>query len=296
MRLFIVLIFLYSLVVAKEYKVGFAQDTLANDWRLAQVNEVKEEIKKYPFLDLTILDTKGSFAKQILDIESFINDKYDFIITSPIEAHMTSLVLQKALQQGIKVILIDRGITSQDYTVFIAPNNRLIAKEAGNYIVKHLQKGTVLMLEGVKGATPTIERTEGFEEVIKDYPQIKVIKRRANYLRADAIAVMDELYNQNIKIDAIYSQSDSMLSGVRYVREKQGDNLPLLIVGIDYIAEAKEAIQKNQQDVSFTYPTCGKEGVKAIIDIINGKKHPKNIVIDTIKVDKTNVDSIEPIF
>ena len=34
----------------KTYVVGFAQDTMANDWRIAQVRSVERELKKHDFI------------------------------------------------------------------------------------------------------------------------------------------------------------------------------------------------------------------------------------------------------
>ena len=294
--IFIILVipmFLFS----KEYKIGFAQDTLANDWRVAQVEAVKSEIKKYPFLKLTVRDAKAQVSNQIADIEYFINNNYDFIITSPINPKITSIALKKAIKKNIKIILLDRGIEKDYYTTFIAPDNQLIAKEAATLMVKKMDgKGTILILEGIKGATPTIQRTNGFMSIIKKYSNIKIIKKRANFLRADAIKVMEEIYNNNIKFDAIYSHSDSMLSGVRTVMKSKSKNMDILMVGIDYINESKDAIINGQQSATFTYDTCGKEGIKSIIDIIDGKNIIKNQVINTTMVTKQNVMLIDPIF
>lgn len=38
MRVIIIALLCMTLVFAKEYKIGFAQDTLANDWRKAQAD------------------------------------------------------------------------------------------------------------------------------------------------------------------------------------------------------------------------------------------------------------------
>lgn len=283
---------------AKEYKVGFAQDTLVNDWRKAQVEEVVKESEKYDFLSISIKDAKGSMSKQIFDIESFINKDYDYIITSPIEPTITPMVLKKALAKGIKVILIDRGIDSEDYTTFISPDNFKIAQKAAKYLFKKMNyKGTVLVLQGIKGATPTILREQGFQSVAKKYKDIKVVKKRANYLRNDAIVALEEIYKDGIEFDAIFSHSDSMLIGARKVMKKYNDspkNIPT--VGMDYIKPAKEAILKGTQSASFVYPTCGKEGVEAIVKIIKGENVPKNITIETKMVDKNNVLQVDPIF
>ncbi|MGM0519993.1 MAG: substrate-binding domain-containing protein [Campylobacterota bacterium] len=294
----IVLFFILALTSnAQTYKVGFAQDTLANDWRQAQVDEAINEAKKYDYLELTIKDAKGSVARQILDIESFIKDDYDFIITSPINPNLTSKALEKAIQNDIKVILLSRNTKGDTYTTFIAPDNYKIAKQTAKYLLKKIDyKGTILMLQGIKGASTTHLREKGFEDVAKEYSDVKIIKRRANFLRNDAINVMEDIYNKNIDFDAIYSHSDSMLIGARIVMNKYNDTKSKPTAGIDYIKDAQEAILEGNQSVSFTYPTCSKEGIEAIVKIIKKEKVPKNIVIDTKMIEKDNASMVKPIF
>lgn len=289
--------FLLSMAFSKEYKIGFPQDNLSNDWRKAQVLQVQEEVKKYPFLKLDIKDAQGKVSNQIADIEYFIHNNYDFIITSPINPKISAQVLKKAMDKNIKIILLSRGIHTNDYTTFIQPNNYQIAQDAALYMAKKLNfKGTVLMLKGIETSTASIQRTEGFIEAMKAYPNIKIIEKTANYLRADAIKIMEEIYETHTSFDAIYSQSDSMLSGARHVMKKYGKDLNVLMVGIDYYQEAKEAISKGEQTASFVCPTGAKEGVAAIVDIINGKKVPQNIFIETQLVTQQNVDSVGAIF
>ncbi|MEA2050142.1 MAG: substrate-binding domain-containing protein [Campylobacterota bacterium] len=292
---FYILIF-FNTIFAQEYTIGFAQDTLANDWRAAQVKEVKNEVSKYPNLKLIVKDAKGKVSNQIRDIQRFIDQGVDFIITSPKDAKITSLVLKKAIKKGIKVILISRTITSDDYTAFVAPNNYLIGEDAAKYLAKRLNyKGDILMLEGVKGASSTIQRGEGFRKVIEKYPNMKIISRRANYLRNDAIKIMEKIYKKNIKFDAIYSHSDSMLIGARSAILRMNKPIPPS-VSIDYIKETQDAITDGKQLASFLYPTAGKQGVELIVDIIKGKKVAKNTTLKTIMITKENVDNIQPIF
>lgn len=296
MKQIIYLLLFINLLQGKEYVIGFAQDTLANDWRAAQVQEVKDEIKKYSNLKLIVKDANGQVSNQIRDIQRFIKQNVDFIITSPKDAKITSLVLKKAMEKGIKVILISRTITSDDYTAFVAPDNYNIGVDAGKFLAKHLDyKGTVLMLEGVQGASSTIQRAKGFEDAVAKYPNIKIIKKIGNYLRNDSIKVMEKIYENNIKFDAIYSHSDSMLIGARTVMNRLGKEL-VPSVSIDYIKETQKAIKNGNQLASFLYPTSGKQGVQLIIDIINGKEVPKNTILDTIMITKENVNNVKPIF
>jgi ribose transport system substrate-binding protein len=107
---------------------------------------------------------------------------------------------------------------------------------------------------------------------------------------------MNEIYDKNIHFDAIYSQSDSMAAGARVVIDKRDDRRDIPIIGIDYISEARDAILNGKQLASFIYPTCAKKGIETIVSLIEGKKVPKNLIIDTIMVDKDNVKFQKPIF
>lgn len=296
-RFIVLLSVLAAVATAQTYKIAFIQDTLGNDWRKAQVDQAIVEALKYDFLDLDIRDADAKVAKQIYYIEQCIDRAYDFIITSPIDPKLSSMVLQKALEKDIKVILLSRGVDSDNYTTYIAPNNYQIGKQAARLLLKKMDyKGTVLMLQGIDGATPTRDREDGFEEVASQYEDIKIIKRRGNFLRNDTIKVMEQLYQNKIAFDGIYSHSDSMLEGAREVMQRYGDSLQKPMVGIDYIQSAQKAIKAGVQTASFTYPTASKEGIEAIVDIIRGKEVQKDRVIDSTMVTKDNVDEIEPIF
>lgn len=294
---FIILCLLPLIISAKEYTIGFAQDTLKNDWRLAQVEELKNEVKKHPNLKLIIKSANTKVSKQIRDLELFIKQDLDFIITSPIEPNITSLVLKKAIDKGIKVILLISTISSNNYTAFISPDNEKIGEEAAKHLVNILnKKGVILELQGIKTATSTIKRSAGFSKILKQYPNIKVIKENANFLRTDAIKVMEKIYKKNIKFDAIFSHSDSMLEGVRKVMNKYNKDLTTPMIGIDYIKASKEAIKDGHQTATFVYQTSAKEAIQAIVDIINNKPIQKNITLNTLKITKDNVKEIQPIF
>jgi ABC-type sugar transport system substrate-binding protein len=87
-----------------------------------------------------------------------------------------------------------------------------------------------------------------------------------------------------------------MLIGAREVMKKYRSTKDIPMVGIDYINPAKEAILSGEQLASFTYPTCGKEGVDAIVRLVKKEDIPKNTTIDTQMIDKNNALQIEPIF
>ena len=296
MRKLIILFLLCSFLSAKDYTIGFAQASLSNDWLKSQLQEMKKSLQSYKNLKLIVKNADGKVSKQIRDIEEFIKMKVDFIIAMPLDTKITALALNKAHKKGIKVILISRTIDGEGYDAFIGPNNYEIGKDSAKILVKKLsRKGTILVLKGIKGASSTKQRTAGFLDGIQKYPNIKVIEKTANYQSNDAMKVMEELYKSNIKFDAIYAQSDSMLIGARTVMNSQNAK-KIPTVSIDYIKATQQAIIDGEQFAAFVYPTSAKEGIDLIKDMINKKDVPKVTYIKSKLVTKENAQNIKPIF
>ncbi len=279
--------------------VGFSQDTLGNDWRQAQARELEQAFAKLPGYRLLVTDGMGRTAKQISDIEDLLRLPVDILIASPRDSHAMTPVIGKAHRNGIPVILLTRSIEGNDYTTLIAPDDASIARDAAHHTAEALKhRGNILMLQGLPSASTAMVRTTAFEQALQPYPQLRISARKVgNYLRADAVRAVEEALAEKVPFDAIYAQSDSMASGARLALKKAGiDPASKVIVGIDYISEAREAIRAGEQDASFLYPTCSREAVAAVKALAQGKQLPKRIVVDSLKITRANVERVAPIF
>ena len=294
------MILLSSILYASaEVKViAFAQDTMANDFRKAQVFEVRDAIVAHPNLKFIYSDAKGKTSMLMYQIDTFIKDKVDLIIVGTNDANAVVPVVTKAYKSGIPVIILDRGINSTEYTTFINSDNLKIGTIVGKYIAKKLNyKGKVLLFEGLLKADVTQLRSKGFLDEMAKHKEIKVIKRTGNYLRRDAIKEMEKLIKDGIEVDAIFGESDSMISGVRSAMQRfKKDPSSVIMVGCDYTSEAQREIRKGNQTGSVKFPLAGKQAVDYAIEIFEGKELPKHIFIPVELVTKENVDIVEPIF
>lgn len=283
----------------RSYLVGFAQDTLGNDWRQAQVRELEQALARYPFIRFISTDGQGRTAKQIMDIETLVAQGVDLLVTSPRDFKALSPVISDVYRRGIPVVLLTRRIASDDYSIFLGADDRQIARKAADYLAARLRgKGRILMLKGVPTATTAINRTQGFQDQIDAHSGLQIVAvKTANYQHADAIQAMEEVLAAGVQFDAIYAQSDSMATGARMVLERHGiDPATVPIVGIDYMTESREAIRMGKQAISFTYPTGGREGAEYIARLLQGESVPKEVTLESIMISRDNVEHVAPLF
>ncbi|MGQ9371789.1 substrate-binding domain-containing protein [Azospirillum sp. ST 5-10] len=279
--------------------VAFAQDTLENDWRIAQVRDVERALKPYRNVRFVYSDAGGRVAQQIFDIERFAAGNADVLITSPLDATVMAPVIASVHARGIPVVLLSRRVVGDAFTSFVHASNRAIGRDAARFLAERLGgRGRVLVLQHIPTTTPAIERTEGFLEELANLPGLSVAAiRRADSLRSKAILAVEEVLAEGIAFDAIYAQSDSMASGARFALRRAGiDPATVPTVGVDYIAEARAAVLAGEQAGSFLYPTFGREGADLAVRLLRGEAVPKEVVVDTRLVTKANAASIPPIF
>jgi len=278
--------------------IAFAQDTMANDFRRAQVFEVRDEAGKYPELSFVYSDGQGQTSLMIRQIEQFIAQKVDLLIIGTNDEYAVVPVVSKAYKAGIPVIVLDRGIHGSDYTTFINSDNLKIGRLGAEYIANELNgKGVVLLFEGIQEADVTQLRSQGFIDEISKHKDIQVIKRTGNFLRKDAVIEIEKLLKQGVHIDAIFSESDSMLSGVRMVLKRYSiDPASMVMVGVDYISEAQAAIRDGSQAASIMFPLGGTATIMNALKIFNGETVPKHIYNPVKLVTKKNVEEVVPIF
>lgn len=283
----------------RQFVVGFSQDNMSNDWRAAQVREMQRALEAYPDIRFVYRDARGQAARQAWNLEQLAEEGVDVLVTSPRDVRGMTPVISALHRQGKSVVLLTRRILTDDYTSFIGTDDREIARQAARFMAERMGgKGRVVMLRGVPTASTAIQREKGFLEELQRYPGIEVVASPvANYLRNEAIRVMEPLLARELRFDAIFAQNDGMASGARIALKKAGiDPKSIVIVGIDYIPEAREAIRNGEQAASFTYPTSGREGAETVVRILRGEAVPREQTVPFTMVTRDNVERVPTIF
>ena len=253
---------------SNKVKVGVAISNFDDQFLISMVDQMKAfAAENYADeMEVTFVDGKDDPAKQLGQIENFITQGMDKIILVPVDSETSNAVSKMVVEAGIDIIYCNRPPQSVFDGVYAVVSPQ---KEAGVMQMEYLAekagyKGNVVVLMGILGHDAQIKRTQGFEEVVAKYPDMKIIKKQTGqWSRALGLQVMENWLSSGDQIDILASNNDEMAIGAISAIEAAGKLDSILVGGVDGTADAVDMIAKGKQDVSIFQDGTG-QGVGAI--------------------------------
>ena len=267
-------------------KVGFSQVGAESDWRKASTESIKGEAAKRN-IDLTFSDAQQKQENHIKAIRNFISKCVDVISFSPVVATGFEDVLKEAKEAEIPVVLFDRAVdVSEDglYVSFIGSDFVEEGRRAGRWVVKTVgENANVAELVGTVGSAPAIDRKKGFEEIISNYPGIKIIKSQSgDFTRAKGKEVMESFLKspEADQIQVLFAHNDDMALGAIQAIEEAGKKpgKDIIIISIDGVKTMFEAILAGKANCTVECnPLIGAQLFDVVEQIHEGKSVPSRI-------------------
>ncbi len=243
--------------------------------------------------ELILVDAEKSAIKQIEQIESFVAQKVDVIVLNPVEVEASSPAVTKALAANIPIINMNSE-TKAKPTAFVGSNDIESARIAMKFIAEKLAgKGNIVMLHGIMGQAAQIKREQGANEILKEYPNLKIIASQAGeWDRAKSMDITENwIQSLGTKINAVFAQNDEMAMGAVNALQAAGLKDKVIVVGIDAIADALQAVQKGELDATVFQDSKGQAfgAIETAIKIVKKQPFESEHFIPFILVKKENV-------
>ena len=148
-------------------------------------------------------------------------------------------------------------------------------------------KGNIAILTGPSGDAGGLQRMEGYENILKNYPEIKQVVAPADCQWDTASAQSTvESWLSAYDLDAIVCENDGMAVGAG---NAAGANSGIVIAGVDGTPDGFEAIQ----DGRIT-GTVSQNGIEAAVKLLKGETlDTTEIVTDNTWIDSSNVKDYE---
>ena len=278
----------------KKFSIGFSQCTMVNKWRQSMLEEMRRELSFHPGIDFTFKDANGSTTRQIEQIQELIDMDIDLLIVSPNEAAPITGIVERAYKKGIRVIIVDRRTSSQNYTSYVGANNYEVGENAGTFANSILKgKGNVIEVSDLPGSSADIDRAKGFKDFIKKFPGIKYITKV--YEAGDEHPSGENLtrvLSQNPDIQLIFAQNDRLAFSAYKVCRELGLEQQVAIIGVDGLSGENGGIDLVERGIlkaTIFYPTGGEEAILTAANVLEQKPFKKEIRLMTSIIDSSNV-------
>ncbi len=196
--------------------------------------------------------------KQSELIDAAISRKAAAIILDNAGADASIGPVQKAKDAGIPVFLIDREINKTGIaTAQIVSNNAQGAQLGGQAFVEAMkEKGKYVELVGKESDTNAGVRSDGYNAVISQYPNMKLVqKETANWDQQEAFTKMETILQRTPDIQGVIAGNDTMaLGAVAAIKAAKLKNV--VVVGFDGSPDAIAAIKAGDMYATALQPAA----------------------------------------
>jgi len=272
--------------------ITFALSTQANSF-MVKMREGAQ--KKADELGLTInfQDASDDSATQANQLANAAATGAGAVIVNPTDSDAMAPAVKQLTDAKIPVVAVDRAVNNAEVSSYIASDNVGGGKQAAKALSEAIHgEGEILVLQGKTGSSASRERGQGFDEGLKDSPNIKVVaKQTAEFERVKGLDVTTNLLQAHPNIKAIFAENDEMaLGAIEALGDKAGKDV--IVVGFDGVEDALKAIKEGTMYASIAQQPADM-AAQAVVEaskLLKGESATKEMQVDVVTVTKDNVD------
>ena len=262
----------------KMYKIGVSNTLVGNGWREEMICSVKAQaLASGQVSEVLVHNVNGDASAQIQGIRNLISSGANAIIVNPADRTALDPVIKEAAARHIVVVAVDQAVDAPE--AYVATNDQVAYGKLGaQYLVDALGgKGNIVEMRGISGVPADDDRHQGFSDVMKANPGMKVVKETfTDWSFGPAGKQANDILNSNLKVDGIWT------SGIDYVvvdALKKAGQEKVPVIGADN-NKFLEQLQGGAPGAAVTNPAAiGGVGTAIALDALNGKNPPKKTTL-----------------
>jgi len=245
---------------------------------------LKTESEKIGGFELKIVFGEFDADKQAKQLDGFIADKVAAIVVSPCSSVKIGDTIVKANHANIPVFTVDISNNGNGKVVsHIASDNEQGGKLAARLLARAIGYGGKVGIIDHPGITSVIERIEGFKEMMKKFPDIKIETVVPAWGQKEkAVSAMMQIIKETPDIKGIFAINDDCALAALEVIEGSNKKGQIFIVGYDAEMDARKAISQGKiyADVRQYPLKIGQETIKSINEYFKGIKLPPVLLVE----------------
>lgn len=275
----------------KKLRIGVSVPAADHGWTAGVGWWAKRAMDLYPDVEWQF-QTAGDPAKQTADIQAMLTKGVDGLVILATQSEAMTPIAERAKARGAFIVNVDRGFTKPVADIFLEGDNKAFGRKSGEFVAQRMGgKGNLVILQGIAGTTVNTDRVNAFMEVIKAYPEIKILDSQpADWNREKGLNVMKAFLTKHPKIDAVWAQDDDIAMGVLQAIKQAGREKEMWVLGGAGMKEVVKMVMDKSPIVpaNITYPpSMIAAGIHTAVGVLrDGKKDrvmefmPRHLLID----------------
>ena len=225
---------------------------------------------------------------QVTEVENAIARGVAGIALAPLDDSALVAPVSSAMKRGIPVVIFDSGLKGEDYVSFVATDNDVGGRLAGEHMAKLVgPKGRIVMLRYAEGHDSTTRREEGFLAAIREHSGIQIVSANQYggadvegfYKKGESLLSSLKTPDGKLPIDGLFTPNESSTLAMLRVLQDNGWAKQVRFIGFD----ASDTLVKGLRDgdihglIVQDPVNMGYLGVKTLVSHIRGQQVQRRI-------------------
>ncbi len=164
--------------------------------------------------ELDVANTANALDKEISSVDTYITQKVNAIVISPLSTKGSVEALKRANDAGIKVVTYNTAIAADFPVCDIESDQVDLGGSTGKAAVKYIQeklngKANIAMLEFMSlSPEQSGERVRGFKDTVSKLPGVKIVAEQDAWLAPDAVDKVESILTAHPDVDIIWAANE----------------------------------------------------------------------------------------
>lgn len=274
------------------YTIAWVDGNLANESNAVCTTAAKDYAESLG-INFLLLDAEASGENQVAQCETLVAQGVDCIIIQPYDAAACQVAAESTIEAGVPVLVTKGEIADQSVCPFVGQDDYIAGQMEMEWMAEKLGgKGNIVILEGPTGISAALKRNDGINDVLKNYPDIKVVYTQpANWNRDEGMNLMETWMQTGEQIDAVVGHNDEMALGAYDAISDAGKAGEIFVIGIDAIDAAKASVAAGEMDATVLQDveTIAKKTIDVALMMAKGEEVEAVYNIDPILLTSENI-------
>lgn len=248
---------------AAKYRGATVEVGAASTW-VSHGIETAAFVGKLLGVEMQSFDGEFEVEKQLQALQTISGEDWAFVAVHPSASDALVDGANPIIEKGTPFIVMDTRLiqdpeqfAAYGHLTYLEPDNIYMGSTVANELFKAMGgEGEVIHTQGQLGHTGAQGRAAGFAATLANYPNIKVVDETPGNWQVEEVATLwQDLLQRFPNVKGGFFHSDDMALAARSVIESAGMESQVMVVGVDGLKNAAEAIQQGRLLASVINPS-----------------------------------------